>query len=494
MTRAPVTAVNFMARCLNLLRRGLARYRAKPANFRFGIMVAVLVLLGLLFAAIDLKPDLSHLRITLLSGPRDGEDYALGALLAQEAHRHKSALINRATTGAAANLAALVEASAAGDTLFALVPDGLNYPESDRLALAARLPRTRTLFLLGRKADAIHDFSDLAGMRIGLGPPGSATALLGRTLFGSDMLKGLDVSLSEHPFAEQLERLKGEELDLGLFVMESDAPLIEQAVRDGLPIVGFNNAEALAARMPALRVVTLYRGYFDPRRPLPEANKKVFQVDLLVLTDAAVARSQAVAMLTLLDTVFKGFIPLNQATPNRTGLPEVADLKPFLADNGPSFLDRYAPRLLDFMPPANLLHYVVVISLLLNGLTFWHRFRLWRIDVHRTELENLTLDLFGHHYTVKEIARMSPRPGEFCDQERALLDELINKTQVLRQQIRHYSTSFVVPMGAEIYYRHQETLLAEQLCSLRQFRDRLQELDADARSISPSPPFTKGGQ
>ena len=127
---------------------------------------------------------------------------------------------------------------------------------------------------------------------------------------------------------------------------------------------------------------------------------------------------------------------------------------------------------------------MVVISLLLNGLTLWHRFRLWRIDVHRTELENLTLDLFGHHYTVKEIARMQLQPGGFRDQERALLDELVCKTQVLRQQIRRYSASFVVPMGAEIYYRHQETLLAEQLCSLRQFRDRLNELDTGARSGS----------
>jgi len=40
--------------------------------------------------------------------------------------------------------------------------------------------------------------------------------------------------------------------------------------------------------------------------------------------------------------------------------------------------------------------------------------------------------------------------------------------------VRRYSVSFVVPMGAEIYYRHQETLIDEQLQALRQFRARLQ--------------------
>ena len=469
---------NLATRLLTRLHRALRRsYDFSPA-FRIGSSIGLIVLLGLIFAAIDLKSDLSHLKITVLSGPKDGEDYALTALLAGEAKRSGGTIVNRATAGVTANLAGLAGAEAARTTLFALVPDGLDLPKSERLVLAARLPRTRTLFLLGPKADAVHYVSDLAGMRIGIGPAGSATALFGREIFGSNLLKELNLALSEHSFTEQLDGLKQGRLDLGLFVMDMDAPLIEQAVRAGLQLASFDNAEAVAARIPALKVATLYRGHFDQLRLLPQTNKKVFQVDLLLLADARVARSQTVAMLVLLDTAFKGFIEVNRNTPNRTGLREVADLKPFLANGGPSVLDEYAPRLMDFMPPANLLHFVVVISLLFNGLAFWHRFRLWRIDVNRLQVEDLAFDLFGHHYTVKEIAQLTPRPGEFREVEQALLNELIRQTQALRQQVRRYSVSFVVPMGAEIYYRHQETLIDEQLQALRQFRARLQRLDS----------------
>ena len=196
-----------------------------------------------------------------------------------------------------------------------------------------------------------------------------------------------------------------------------------------------------------------------------------------MLTDAKVSRAQAVAMLVLLDGLFKGFIEVNRNTPNATGLREVTDLKPFLVNGGPSLLDQYAPRLVAVMPPANMLHYVVVISLLLNGLTFWHRFRLWRIDTKRLKLEERAFDLFGHRYTLSEIAELTPRPGELSEPTKEMLDDLIRDTEWLRQWIRRYSVSFVVPMGAEMYYRHQENLTEKQLHALRQLRVQLNRPD-----------------
>jgi TRAP-type uncharacterized transport system substrate-binding protein len=449
-----------------------------PLALRIAIGSGLIVLLGLIFAAIDLEHNLSHMRVTVLSGPKAGEDYTLVELLVREAKRSLGTVTNSATEGIAANLDQLAGADAAGRTLFALVPDGLNYPQPAKLQLVARLPRARILFLLGPQADAIRYLSDLAGLHIGIGPPGSATALFGRELLGADFLKELKIVLSEQPFAEQLDQLKQGKLELGLFVMDADAPLIEQAVRDGLRIASFENAEALAARIPALKAITLYTGYFDQLRRLPQTDKKVFQVDLLMLTNTRVSRSQAVAMLVLLDTVFKGFIEVNRNTPNRTGLREIAALKPFLNNGGPTLLDQYVPRLLDFMPPANIVHYVVLLSLLLNGMSFWHRFRLWRIDARRLKLEELAFDLFGHYYTLQEIAQLTPRPGEFDARKKERLNELIYETQWLRQRIRRYSVSFVVPMGAEMYYRQQETLANEQLRALRQLRGRLHQLDA----------------
>ena len=465
---------NFTAYLSRSWQKALGCFREKPSAYRIGFILALLLLFGLIFAAVDLTPDLSHMRVTVLSGPENSQDYALVEDLAREAEPHRGTVLNIATAGTAASLERLAK-EGREDSLFALAPDGLNYPRPERLELVARLPRSRTLFMLGPRANAIRHPSDLAGFRIGIGPHGSATALLARELLGSRLLTELEVTPSAHPFAEQIEQLKQGKLDLGLFLMEVDAPLIEQAMRGGLQIASFDNAESLSAHIPALKVHTLYAGHFAQLPRLPQTNKKVFQTDLLMLSNGETSRSETVAMLVLLDAVFKGFIEINQSTPNDTGLQEAPDLKPFLRNGGPSLLDEYAPRLVNWMPPANLLHYAVVISVLFNVMVLWHRFRLWRIDAKWLKLKEQTLDLFGHQYTVEEIGKLRLAPGEFSARQKERLDELIRDLQLLRPRIRQLSVSLVVPMGAEYYYRQQERLVDDTLRALRQLRARLYE-------------------
>ena len=468
------TKQNFTAYLSRSWQKALGRFREKPSAYRIGFIFALLLLFGLIFAAVDLTPDLSHMRVTVLSGPENSQDYALVEDLAREAEPHRGTVLNIATAGTAASLERLAK-EGREDSLFALAPDGLSYPRPERLELVARLPRARTLFMLGPHADTIRYPSDLAGFRIGIGPHGSATALLAKELLGSKLLKELEVTPSEHPFAEQINQLKQEKLDLGLFLMDVDAPLIEQAVREGLQVASFDNAESLSAHISALKVHTLYAGHFGQLRRLPQTNKKVFQADLLMLSNGEASRSETVAMLVLLDAVFKGFIEINQGTPNETGLREARDLKPFLKNGGPSLLDEYAPQLVNFMPPTNIFHYVFVLSLLFNATVFWHRFRLWHIDAAWLKLKEQAFDLFGHQYTVEEIGQLRLEPGEFSARQKERLDELIRDLQLLRPRIHRLSVSIIVPMGAEIYYRQQEGMVDTALRALHQARARLYE-------------------
>ncbi|MGB5063984.1 MAG: hypothetical protein WBQ37_09505 [Candidatus Competibacter sp.] len=453
--------------------KALGRFDETPSIYRIGFILALLLLFGLIFAAVDLTPDLAHMRVTVLSGPENGQDYALVEELAREAEPHRGTVLNIATAGTAASLARLAKERDQRDSLFALAPDGLSYARPEKLELVARLPRSRTLFMLGAHADTIRYPSDLVGFRIGIGPHGSATALLARELLGSKLLKELEITSSEHPFTEQIDQLKQEKLDLGLFLMDADASLIEQAVRGGLQIASFDNAESLSAHIPALKGHTLYTGHFGQLRRLPQTNKKVFQTDLLMLSNGEASRSETVAMLVLLDTVFKGFIEINRSTPNETGLREARDLKPFLKNGGPSLLDEYAPRIVDLMPPANILHYVVLISLLFNAAVIWHRFRLWRIDANWLKLKGQTFDLFGHNYTIEEIGKLHLEPGAFSTRQKERLDELIRDLQLLRPRISQFSVSLIVPMGAEYYYRQQERMVDDALRALRQLRASL---------------------
>jgi TRAP-type uncharacterized transport system substrate-binding protein len=447
--------------------------RSKSALLRLGVVSGLIALVGLVFLAVDLTPDLSAMRVTLASGPHDSEDYALAARLAATARRHHGTLINIATAGAGANLAQLGDTTASDRLDFALALDGLDYTGAADLEVAARIPAMRTLFILGPDADAIHTVADLTGRRIGIGAKNSATNLLATELLGSAPLQGLRAVVSDHAPADQLALLGEHRLDLGLFLVDSDDPLIRDAMVSGLQMVGLDNSEALASRLPALRVTTIYPGQIDLVLGLPQTAKRTFQTGVLMLTHRGVSRSKKMQMLGLLDATFKEFIDLNRNVENRTGLDEIADLKSFVQNGGPSLLDQYAPRLLDIMPPANLLHAVVVISLLMNAMTFVHRFRLWRIDHDRIQLEEQALALFPGNHTVMEIALLTPKPGAFDADHRRRLDALIDETRALRQHIRRHSVAFVVPMGSEMFYRTQESLVDGQLRALRRFRERL---------------------
>jgi len=464
---------NFTTRLSRVWKKALGCFNETPSTYRISFFLTLALLLGFIFATLDLAPNLSHMKITVLSGLKNGQDYALIEKLAHAAELRQGTVINTATAGVATSLEQLVKEEGRKKSLFALAPDGLRYPSPEKLELVARLPQSRTLFMLGPYADAIRYPSDLAGLRIGIGPHGSATALLAREILGSELLKKLKVTLSERPFVEQIDHLRRGKLDLGFFLTDADAPLIEQAVRGGLQIASFDNAEALSARIPALKVHTLYAGHFEQWRRRPQTNKKVLQTDLLMLGNREASRSETVAMLVLLDAVFKGFIEVNQNTPNDTGLQEAPDLKPFLKNGGPNLLDEYAPWLVSLMPPANILHYVVLVSLLFNAAAVWHRFRLWRIDAQWLKIKEQTFDLFGHYYTIEEIGQIQPKPGEFNARQTERLHKLIRDLQLLRPRIRQLSVSLIVPMGAEYYYRQQERMVDDALRVLRQLRARL---------------------
>jgi hypothetical protein len=125
------------------------------------------------------------------------------------------------------------------------------------------------------------------------------------------------------------------------------------------------------------------------------------------------------------------------------------------------------------MPTATWVQLILGFSLLLNGISLWHRFHLWRIDANRSRIENAMPPLFGPRVTVGEIADMAPSEKHRSPGERAQLDTIIDRLATLSERCRRQSQSVLVPMGEEMGYRNQEELIAALLYALRTFRDRL---------------------
>ena len=447
---------------------------------------AILLLIGLLIAFSARSPNLAHVRVGVLSGDPQKNYYEIVNALAAEARQQKGHIDNIPSAGSVENISRLVASRTACDVHFALVQEGLDWPAGSALELVGRLPKAESLVFLGPQADRMKALTDLRGMRIGIGPIGSGTEHVARQVLAP--LAELDLILSTQGIDEQLVKLERGELDLGAMVINEDAQLLAEAVRDrGLQILSLPNAEALARRLPFKRVGRIVAGQYDPVRVLPGEAKDVLQVDTLIVGNRCARRSATQGFITVLASVFPDFVRYNRETPNRTGLPLAPAAHSYFEHEGPDIVGVYAPWVIDIMPTASWVQLILGISLIFNAISLWHRFHLSRIDKNRMRTENAILLLFGPGVTVSEIAEMAPTEKHRTPEARKQIDIILDQLATLLERSRRESQSVLVPMGEEITYHNQEKFIADLLYALRAFRDRLGPLRVVAGREVPQP-------
>jgi uncharacterized protein len=455
-------------RVLGLSKRAFDRSR----GLKLALLGGCLLLIGLLVAFSDHSPNLAHVRVGVLSASPQGNYYAIVNALAAEARQQKGRIDNIPSAGSVENMSRLVASRTVCDAHFALVQDGIDWPDGSRLELIGRLPKAESLVFLGPRADRIKTLADLRGMRIGIGPTGSGTEHVARQVLAP--LAELDLILSTEGINEQLAKLERGELDLGAIIINEDAQLLAEAVRDrGLQILSLPNADALAHRLPFKRIGRIWAGQYDPVRLLPGEAKDVLQVDTLIIGNRCARRSATKGFITVLARVFPDFLRYNRDTPNRTGLPLAPAARSYFDDDGPDILSVHAPWVVDIMPMASWIQLILGVSILLKAKSMWHRFRLRRIHANRRRTERAISLLFGSGVTGGEIAAMTPSEKHRRPEARAQLETIIDQLATVLERSRQQSQSVLVPMGEEIDYRDQEEDIANLLFALRAFRDRL---------------------
>ena len=451
-----------------LLKRTFNRSRGLKVAWLGGI----LLLIGLLLVFSNHSPNLAHVRVGVLSGDPQKHYYGIVNGLAAEARQQKGRIDNIPSAGSVENISRLVASRTSCDVHFALVQEGMDWPAGSRLELIGRLPKAESLVFLGPRADRIKALTDLRGMRIGIGPTGSGTERVARQVLAP--LGELDLIVSTQGIDEQLGKLERGELDLGAVIINEDAQLLAEAVRDrGLQILSLPNADALARRLPFKRVGRIVAGQYDPVRVLPGEAKDVLQVDTLIVGNRCARWSATKGFITVLARVFPDFVRHNRDTSNRSGLPLAPAARSYFDDDGPDILSVHAPRVGDIMPAASWVQLILGVSLLLKAKSMWHRFRLRRIYVNRRRTESAISLLFGSGVTGGEIAAMAPSEKHRRPETRAQLEMIIDQLATVLERSRQQSQSVLVPMGEEIDYCEQEEDIANLLFALRAFRDRL---------------------
>jgi hypothetical protein len=246
-----------------------------------------------------------------------------------------------------------------------------------------------------------------------------------------------------------------------------------EAIRDrGLQIVGFPHLDVVARKQPWLRHGRIGAGQYDPVRMLPAMDKRVLRVDTLILGNGCASRSQVMGFLTVVAEEVPAFLGHNKTTPNASGVALTPAARSYFDKEGPDWLDEHVPWLVDIMPTANWVYLVMAASMLLNAMTYAHRFRLWRIDVVRVRLEAELTRLFGESKTIDDLAAMTPAEAPRSDAVRAGTAHVVHQLERLAARCRRQSLSVLVPMGQEMAYRYQEGVIYKTLAILREFRRR----------------------
>ena len=439
------------------------------------LLLAVGAVVAAVAAAFGIARDYGYLHASILTGSAGGQYHALAARLADRAQREHGTLTVVSTAGSIENVSRLTEGRSRCAEKFALIQDGTPVAADAQLELLGRLPKPESLLLLGRQGHAFRSFADLRGASIGIGPQGSGTAYLVHQLFEGPDLKALEVRLSNHELAEQAQLVSEGKLDLAAIVMQEDAEFLRTTINQyGLDIVSPQDLDGLISRYPWLSVGVIPAGRYDLVRPLPAKDRQIAHLGTLVVASPCAQRADRVALLMLLAAELPGFVRGNppSATSSATMLPLASEAHQFFRTGEPELADRYFPWLVNLMSPAYWVYLVMAVTILFNALNVFSRFRLWRLDAAREKLETALTALVAPGLT---LAQMREAPAErltVSAECRAAAKSLVDRLAELRARCQRQAASFVTPMGNEMFYRYQESLIDRAMTTLAKLLGR----------------------
>ncbi len=438
--------------------------------FRAISILAVSAVIAAVVSSLGMIRDFGSFHVSLLTGSPGGAYYVLGSQLAERAKGDRSRLDIVATAGSLENVSRLIADRDRCVEQFGFVQDGTPVPSDSGLELLGRLPEPESLLLLGRNNRPPANFADLRGASIGIGPEGSGTAYLARLLLGDADLAGLNIRTSYHELEEQAQLVAQGSLDLAAYVMRDDAEFLRSIIRQyRLDIVDLQDLQGLVGRHPWLSLGRVPQGRYDLVQRIPPHDKVVPQVNTLIVTSPCAKRANRIELLALLSAELPRFVRSNppSSTSSATKLPLSSEARQFFLTGEPEFADRYFPWLVNVMSPAYWVYLVMAVTAIFNALKGLSRFWLWRIDAAREKLETEIRGVAGDVVSHGPPRNFSTNELLVDQKARAAAQEILTRLAMLRARCERRAKSFATPMGDEMFYRYQQSLIDDTTAALK---------------------------
>jgi hypothetical protein len=142
-------------------------------------------------------------------------------------------------------------------------------------------------------------------------------------------------------------------------------------------------------------------------------------------------------------------------------LPLAPEAHQFFLSGEPEFADRYFPWLGNILSPAYWVYLIMAVTILFNACNAYSRFRLWRIDAAREKLEMALKELVQPGLTHAQMRAVPSERAMGAPERRAAAQVIMKQLAELRARCQRQTSSFFTPMGAEMFYRYQQSLIDE---------------------------------
>ena len=247
------------------------------------------------------------------------------------------------------------------------------------------------------------------------------------------------------------------------------------AVRDRkLQIVDIAGADALAHRLPFARAGRIAAGHYDPVRELPPTDKRVIQIDALVIGNGCARESVTQGVITALIRVFPDFVRVNRERANLTGLPWPRPRAATYDEQGPDPVGEYVPWVIDIMPTARWLQIIFALFDAVRAPRPSGIASACGASMRRASTSRVMSRACSSRASRWARSRtMAPQDAASGRRSARAARFGVSDLGRLAERCRRQSLSMLVPMGHEMGYRYQEGLIADLLRALKRFRERL---------------------
>jgi TRAP transporter TAXI family solute receptor len=232
-------------------------------------------------------------KIVIAAGARDGAYFHYAQKYAEALRAEGLAVEVRTTAGSVENLRLLGQSDSG--VALAIVQGGVASPEQVERFYALGSLYREPLWVFYRGDEPLERASQLAGQRIGTGPPGSGTYSIATKVLDVNGVveprspgEGPRTVLVQQDAAATATALRRGDLDAAFFVAAFEAEYIQGLLRDkNVALLSFGQQEAYRRRFRFLAPVTLPAGMVDLGRNLPRRD-----VALLAPTAMLVVRKE----------------------------------------------------------------------------------------------------------------------------------------------------------------------------------------------------------